>query len=45
MFFSHMLGNKLLTLFTNIMFDTILSDMETCYKVFTADVARDLILR
>ncbi len=40
MFFSHMLGNKLLTLFANVLFDTILSDMETCYKVFTRQVAR-----
>jgi glycosyltransferase involved in cell wall biosynthesis len=45
MFFSHMMGNKLLTLFTNIMFDTILSDMETCYKVFTREVAEKLHLK
>jgi glycosyltransferase involved in cell wall biosynthesis len=45
MFFSHMLGNKLLTLFTNIMFDTILTDMETCYKVFTREVAEQLRLK
>lgn len=45
MFFSHMMGNKLLTLFTNILFDTILSDMETCYKVFTRAVAQQLHLK
>ncbi len=45
MFFSHMLGNKLLTLFTNILFDSILSDMETCYKVFTREIAQQLRLR
>lgn len=45
MFFTHMLGNKLLTLFTNILFDTILSDMETCYKVFTRGVAQQLRLK
>ena len=45
MFFSHMLGNKLLTLFSNILFDTILSDMETCYKVFTREVAEQLDLQ
>ena len=44
MFFTHMLGNKLLTLFTNIPYDSILSDMETCYKVFTHEVARRLRL-
>lgn len=45
MFFTHMLGNKILTLFTNILFDTILSDMETCYKVFTRAVAEQLHLK
>jgi glycosyltransferase involved in cell wall biosynthesis len=45
MFFSHMVGNKLLTLFTNILYDTILSDMETCYKVFTRQVAKQLRIR
>ena len=45
MFFSHMMGNKILTLFTNVLFDTILSDMETCYKVFTREVAEQLQLK
>lgn len=36
--FWHMLANKLLTLMTNILFDTILSDMETGYKVFRREV-------
>lgn len=45
MFFSHMLGNKLLTLVTNILYDTILSDMETCYKVFCREVAEGITLR
>jgi glycosyltransferase involved in cell wall biosynthesis len=45
MFFSHMLGNKVLTLFTNVLFDTILSDMETCYKVFSRKVAEQLHLK
>lgn len=45
MFFTHMMGNKMLTLFTNILFDTILSDMETCYKVFTRPVAEQLRLK
>ncbi len=44
MFFSHMLGNRLLTFSANILFDTILSDMETCYKVFTREVACQLHL-
>jgi glycosyltransferase involved in cell wall biosynthesis len=45
MFFWHMMGNRGLTLITNILFDTILSDMETCYKVFTADIAANLNLK
>jgi glycosyltransferase involved in cell wall biosynthesis len=45
MFFTHMLGNRFLTLVTNILYDTILSDMETCYKCFSADVIRDIPLR
>jgi len=45
MFFTHMLGNKFLTLVTNLLYDTILTDMETCYKVFRADVVRDIPLR
>jgi glycosyltransferase involved in cell wall biosynthesis len=45
MYFWHTLGNKLLTLITNVLFDTTLTDMETCYKVFTADIARALRLK
>ena len=41
MLFWHMLGNKLLTLTTNILYNAILSDMETCYKCFRADVIKD----
>ena len=42
MFFWHMVGNKFLTFMTNIMYNTILTDMETCYKVYRAEVARTL---
>jgi glycosyltransferase involved in cell wall biosynthesis len=45
MLFWHMLGNKFLTLLTNVLFNTILSDMETCYKVFRADVIKGIPLR
>jgi glycosyltransferase involved in cell wall biosynthesis len=45
MFFWHMLGNKLLTLLTNILYDAILSDMETGYKAFRAEVIRSIPLR
>jgi glycosyltransferase involved in cell wall biosynthesis len=45
MYFWHTVGNKSLTLITNMLFDTTLTDMETCYKVFTADVARSFRLK
>jgi glycosyltransferase involved in cell wall biosynthesis len=45
MFFWHMVGNRFLTLVTNLLYDSILSDMETCYKVFTREVANQLDLR
>ena len=45
MLFWHMIGNKLLTLTTNVLFNTILSDMETCYKCFRADVVKNIPLR
>jgi glycosyltransferase involved in cell wall biosynthesis len=45
MFFWHMVGNRFLTLVTNVLYDSILSDMETCYKVFTRQVADQLDLK
>jgi glycosyltransferase involved in cell wall biosynthesis len=45
MLFWHSVANHILTLVTNILYDAILSDMETCYKCFRADVARDIPLR
>lgn len=45
MLFWHTVGNRLLTLITNILYDTILTDMETGYKVFRADVIKNLPLR
>lgn len=45
MLFWHAAGNKLLTFITNILYDAILSDMETCYKVFRAEVIKDIPLR
>jgi glycosyltransferase involved in cell wall biosynthesis len=45
MFFWHMVGNRFLTMATNLLYNTILSDMETGYKVFTREVAEQLDLR
>ena len=44
MLFWHMIANKLLTLTTNILYDSILSDMETCYKLFDIEVIRSIPL-
>jgi len=43
--FWHLVGNRFLSLLTNVLFNTTLSDMETGYKVFRADVLRSLELR
>ncbi|MGQ0600362.1 MAG: glycosyltransferase family 2 protein [Anaerolineales bacterium] len=45
MLFWHMIANQMLTLMTNILYDTILSDMETGYKVFRAEVIKGIPLR
>jgi len=45
LFFWHYLGNRFLTLVSNIFTDLNLTDMETCYKVFRADLLRRLELR
>ncbi len=45
MMFWHMVANMLLTLMTNILYDTILSDMETGYKIFKAQVLKGVPLR
>jgi glycosyltransferase involved in cell wall biosynthesis len=37
-FFWHMVGNKFLTLLSNMFTNLNLTDMETCYKVFRRDV-------
>jgi glycosyltransferase involved in cell wall biosynthesis len=42
--FWHMVANKLLTLMTNILYNNILTDMETGYKVFCSDVVKDLTI-
>jgi glycosyltransferase involved in cell wall biosynthesis len=43
--FWYVMGNKLVTLATNILFDCYISDMETCYKVMRLEAARKLDLR
>jgi len=43
--FWHLMGNRFLSLLTNVLFNTTISDMETGYKVFRADILRSLDLR
>ena len=44
-FFWHMIGNRLLTTLSNMMTNLNLTDMETCYKVFRADVLKRLRIK
>ncbi len=45
MFFWNMIANRTLTLITNILYNSIISDMETGYKVFKADLIKNIPLR
>jgi len=41
----NMVANKILTFITNILYNNILTDMETCYKMFKRSVVADMTLR
>ena len=43
--FVHYMGNRLLTLLTNVLYNTMLTDMETCFKAMRVDVVRSMTLR
>src|SRR5262245_37101196 len=43
--FTHYVGNRVLTLLTNVLYNTMLTDMETCYKVMRREVLQGLDLR
>jgi glycosyltransferase involved in cell wall biosynthesis len=43
--FWHLVGNRFLSLLTSFLYNTTLSDMETGYKAFRADILRSLDLR
>lgn len=45
LFFWHTIGNKFLTLVSNMFTNLNLTDMETCYKMFRTDVIKKLNLR
>ena len=42
--FWHMVANRMLTLMTNVLYNHILTDMETGYKVFRREVVQDLTI-
>jgi glycosyltransferase involved in cell wall biosynthesis len=45
LYFWHYLGNRFLTLLSNMMTNLNLTDMETCYKVFRGELLRSIPLR
>ena len=45
MLFYHWIGNRFLTLITNILFNSTLSDMETGYKLIRTDILKKMKLR
>ena len=45
LFFWHSIGNKLLTMVSNMFTNLNLTDMETCYKLFRADIIKSVDLK
>ncbi len=45
LFFWHSIGNGMLTLLSNMFTNLNLTDMETCYKLFKADIIKSLELK
>ena len=45
LFFWHSLGNRFLTFLSNMFTNLNLTDMETCYKLFRADILKSLSLK
>ncbi|NQU73311.1 MAG: glycosyltransferase family 2 protein [Candidatus Omnitrophica bacterium] len=43
--FWHKVGNQFITFLTGIMYNTTLTDIETCYKMFRADLLKELNLK
>ena len=44
LYFHHYLGNRIISLLFNILYNQMLSDVEVCYKMFTREVLKDLKL-
>ena len=45
MLYWHMLGNKFLSFMTNVLYNTTVSDMETCYKLFTREALEGIEIK
>ncbi|MCW5199154.1 glycosyltransferase family 2 protein [Desulfobulbus sp. F1] len=45
LYFWHMMGNRLLTLLSNMCTNLNLTDMETCYKVFRKEIIENIQIR
>jgi glycosyltransferase involved in cell wall biosynthesis len=44
LYFHHYIGNRLISLFFNVLYNQTLSDIEVCYKMFTTEVLKELRL-
>ena len=45
MLFWHYVGNRFLSLLTNVLYNTTISDMETCYKLFTREALDGITIK
>ncbi len=44
LYYYHYLGNKFLTMFSNLLTNVNMTDVETCYKAFRGDIIRNMII-
>jgi glycosyltransferase involved in cell wall biosynthesis len=44
LYYHHYLGNRLISILFNLIYDQMLSDIEVCYKMFTSEVLKSLTL-
>ncbi len=45
LFFLHSMGNKFLTFLSNMFSNLNMTDIETCYKLFKADIIKNIVLK
>lgn len=43
--FTHLIGNKFLSFLTNLLYDSTLTDMETCYKAIRTDIFKRIVIK